>query len=58
MDGYSLSSLPRVDLYFSFFWRFLFSERRTGGGVPSTSRAMDLTADVALNVFDFFFLGT
>jgi len=47
-----------VGLYFSFrFCRFLFSARRTGGGVPSTSRARDLTAEVARNL-DFFFLGT
>ena len=46
-----------VGLCLSFLLFFLFSRRRTGGGVPSASRAMDLTAVVARNLRSFFFLG-
>jgi hypothetical protein len=46
-----------VALCFSFLLRFLFSCRCTGGGLPSTARAADLTAVVAVNLPSFFFLG-
>ncbi len=50
----SASSLPRLALCLSFFRRFLFSARLTGGGVPSTARAAAFTTLAALNVFFFF----
>jgi hypothetical protein len=51
----SASSLPRLGLCFSLRWRFLFSARFTGGGVPSTARDAAFTALVALNAFGFLF---
>ena len=49
--------LLSVGLCFGFFFRFALSSRCTGGGVPRTSRAMDLTAVVARNLRVFFFFG-
>jgi hypothetical protein len=42
----------------SFFARFLFSARFTGGGVPSTALDTALTMLLALSFFSFFFFGT
>jgi hypothetical protein len=41
-------------LCFSCLRRFLFSARRTGGGVPSTARDAAFTTLAALNAFAFF----
>ena len=61
MRGYSLprKRVPSVGLCFSGLRVFSSSVgvRRVGGGAPMCSRAAALTALVALNRFDFFFLG-
>ena len=56
-DQPSLSSRPRLGLCLSFFVRFLFSARFTGGGVPKTARDAAFTMPAALIFFGFFFFG-
>lgn len=46
-----------LGLCLSFLWRFLFSARLTGGGVPNTAREAALTISVARNFLIFFFFG-